>query len=324
MDNIIERYIYDVIRRLPENDRSDVERELRAGIADMLSDQPTESETAQVLENLGNPFKLAEQYRVNPRYLISPAIFENYIAALKIIIPVAASIMGLLGLVFYFNEGIPVSFAGAVTGMLSGALSGSISVLFTVTIGFALADYFQFRSASRKWSISDLPELPAETSVRIKRSETVTGMLFSVVFIACAFAVMRNPQLIGWYSTETAPVPLFISEALSRFIPWLILVSIISLVISFIKLIFGRWNYMLAMINSLYGLFSAAVLLLFMSGAEIFHLDFLTKVSQVLSITIQQMESYSRISLIGLVSFIIILIALDIAAGWYKAYKGRR
>src|SRR5574344_277501 len=78
MKNLIDRYVFDVVRRLPEGERGDVERELRANIRDMLPEDSQEAETVRVLESLGDPRKLAEQYRANPRYLISPAMFEQY------------------------------------------------------------------------------------------------------------------------------------------------------------------------------------------------------------------------------------------------------
>lgn len=41
--DMIDRYIYDVIRRLPEKERADVRQELRANIYDMLPEAPSDS-----------------------------------------------------------------------------------------------------------------------------------------------------------------------------------------------------------------------------------------------------------------------------------------
>jgi hypothetical protein len=43
---------------------------------DMLSDQPNDAEIKEVLQSMGSPTKLAEQYRQNPRYLISPQVYD--------------------------------------------------------------------------------------------------------------------------------------------------------------------------------------------------------------------------------------------------------
>ena len=57
---LIDRYIYDVVRRLPKDQREDIELELRALIDDMLGGAAEESEVAGVLQNLGKPADLAE------------------------------------------------------------------------------------------------------------------------------------------------------------------------------------------------------------------------------------------------------------------------
>ena len=46
---LIDRYIYDVVRRLPKDQREDIELELRALIDDMLGGAAEESEVAGVL-----------------------------------------------------------------------------------------------------------------------------------------------------------------------------------------------------------------------------------------------------------------------------------
>jgi hypothetical protein len=68
---MIERYLYDVTKRLPEDIREDVRIELRSNIEDMLSDDPNDEEIERVLLELGSPAKLAVKYHPNPRYLIS-------------------------------------------------------------------------------------------------------------------------------------------------------------------------------------------------------------------------------------------------------------
>ena len=56
----VDRYVYDVVRRLPKDQRADIEMELRALIDDMLEgtakDEPA---VDQVLQSLGNPAALA-------------------------------------------------------------------------------------------------------------------------------------------------------------------------------------------------------------------------------------------------------------------------
>jgi hypothetical protein len=79
MDNLIERYVYDVTRRLPEKEQEDVRKELTANIYDMLPIQAGEEAVKTVLLNLGPTYDLAEQYRQKPNYLISPATYSSLV-----------------------------------------------------------------------------------------------------------------------------------------------------------------------------------------------------------------------------------------------------
>src|SRR5690606_19558338 len=105
MKDLIERYIYDVKRRLREDQRAEIEKELRMNIEDMLADDYSDENIESVLLSLGSPAKLANNYK-EPRYLISPDIFDDYIRVLIIVLIVFASVSmigGLIGAFFQTN-----------------------------------------------------------------------------------------------------------------------------------------------------------------------------------------------------------------------------
>lgn len=56
--NLIEVYIREVTRRLPEKNCEDIALELRSTIADMLPEHYGEEEVKNVLGKLGSPVKL--------------------------------------------------------------------------------------------------------------------------------------------------------------------------------------------------------------------------------------------------------------------------
>ena len=85
----IERYIYQVIRRVPKKNQKDIEQELRLLIDDMLEKRcgalpRTKKDLDVVLVELGAPGDLAAQYLDVPRRsLIGPELFPKYIFILK-------------------------------------------------------------------------------------------------------------------------------------------------------------------------------------------------------------------------------------------------
>ena len=90
---IIDRYVYAVVKRLPESTRQDVERELRANIQDMLPDDHSEADVRAVLAKLGNPYRLAEEYRETKRYLIGPSVYDSYITVLRLVISIVVPVV---------------------------------------------------------------------------------------------------------------------------------------------------------------------------------------------------------------------------------------
>lgn len=81
---MVDRYIYAVIQRLPQPQREDIAEELRSLIEDMLEERVhgrgiTNKDEEEVLMELGNPKHLAQKYRGGKRYLISPEYFLSHL-----------------------------------------------------------------------------------------------------------------------------------------------------------------------------------------------------------------------------------------------------
>jgi hypothetical protein len=96
---LIELYIQEVTRRLPEKNRADIALELQSTIEDMLPEDHTEQDVKAVLLKLGDPVTLASGYRDRPMHLIGPRYYDVYINLLKMILPIAAviSLIALVG-----------------------------------------------------------------------------------------------------------------------------------------------------------------------------------------------------------------------------------
>ena len=77
---LIEIYIQEVTRRLPEKMRKDIALELRSTIEDMLLGNDSEEDVKRVLNQLGNPAVLANGYKDQPMHLIGPRYFDVYVS----------------------------------------------------------------------------------------------------------------------------------------------------------------------------------------------------------------------------------------------------
>lgn len=82
--SLIDMYVHEVAKRLPEKNREDITLELRSTIEDMLPDDYNEEDVKSVLKKLGSPVSLANGYLDRPMHLIGPRYFDVYTTLLKI------------------------------------------------------------------------------------------------------------------------------------------------------------------------------------------------------------------------------------------------
>lgn len=242
--NLIERYVYDVTRRLPEKDREDVKKELRANIYDMLPENANDEAVKKVLYELGSPASLAEQYRSHPRYLISPAFYDEYVRALKWILPLVGVLVMLIGFAVGAVDAakastisVPFVISGIISKGVSMGVSAAFQALVWTTIGFAIAE----RSGEKKpkvgehgWRVEDLPEVQ-NPKAAIPLSEGIAELVVSVLFsiLGILYCTNRLPLMMVFAQGDMV----FYNILSQRFLTLLIPVILISLALAIVQAI---------------------------------------------------------------------------------------
>ena len=79
---LMQRYIYQVVRRLAKDQREETARELEELITDMAEQKGME----EALKELGDPAVFAGKYREEPAWVIGPEYSEDYRWLLKIVL----------------------------------------------------------------------------------------------------------------------------------------------------------------------------------------------------------------------------------------------
>jgi hypothetical protein len=330
MKNLIDRYLYDVTKRLPEKIRGDVERELRSNIEDMLSDDPTEQEIEGVLTKLGSPAKLAVSYHPNPRYLISPEYFDDYLSVLKIVAFTLAVILAAISAfrVIFDGDaarGVVGAMTSIITSFISGAVSGIMHAFLWVTLAFALFEFFSKKEKLTQWTPKMLPDVPSNTSVVIKRSETVTGALFSVLFtVAFLVGTIGEPRFVALYRPGMPAVPIFTEQVIRSYLPLYIFLIAFMLFVAAVKFVKGRWTLLAAVAQILYSIFSAVVGISLINKPEFLNGAFVSRFADILKICRPALEGYIHISFIIITVLIVIGTAADIISTIVKTAKGSR
>lgn len=286
MSQLIDRYVYDVTRRLPEQDRDEVEKELKSHIYDMLPDDADEHDIEEVLYKLGSPASLAEKYRKKTRYLISPAKFDEYVRILKWVLPlagiIALAVGTALGAVDVIKSG-SIDFVYFMSSILSKGISVGISAVFHAlvwtTIGFAIAEHIDIKTEERreqKWSIGELPHaLPNDKNgIPLSDSivELVVTILFSVLAILLCLGIIPFVFFIQYGDIQVRT--LFSPEFLSACLPVIIITGVFGIIEQSIKIKVRRWTPLVCSAVIISNLISMGVFLPLLKHSNIFSAEF--------------------------------------------------
>lgn len=292
MENWIDRYVYDVTRRLPEKDRDEVSKELRSNIYDMLPDQADESDIKTVLYTLGPPVSLAEKYRQCPRYLISPAVYDEYIRALKWVLPLVGSIVLAIGMILGAVQAIkggvvdvPYFISNIVSKGVFLGMSAAFQALLWVTIGFIIADRTgsKTNSEEEEWKIEDLPEVLPNDRNKIPLSDTIIELavvvVFSVIGILACSGIL--PIMFTFQTGNIQVRTLFSSSFLISCIPAIGVMALFSVGECIVKIKARRWTPFVCGAVIVSNLVSMGILLSLINRSDLFSEEFISFVQDM-------------------------------------------
>ncbi|GGN82652.1 hypothetical protein GCM10010112_60260 [Actinoplanes lobatus] len=200
--SLIDRYVFTVLRRVPEGQRSDIERELRTSIEDAVDaridgGQDRAAAVEQTLLELGDPDRLADGYADRPHYLIGPVFYPVWqriiVMLLSIVLPIVVAVMVVIRI-------LEDASIGEVIGTAVGtALTAGAHMVFWVTLTFAILErtgVARGEMRGRAWSPADLPryEPGAPTPVQLVATLGWAVLLIAVIVLQ-QFAFTEVPVL---------------------------------------------------------------------------------------------------------------------------------
>ena len=180
MSTLSERYVWGVMRSIPEQQRADLEPEIRALVADAVeaaqaraaaeaatnpdavtrADVDTAASERAALTGLGDPELLAARYMDRSLYLIGPAYFLDYKRLLTLLLSIVVPIVTLATMAAGF-----IAEEAVVTAVINGLGAGfmvGLQLAFWITVSFAAVErYGKGRTGPfDAWSLDDLPARP--------------------------------------------------------------------------------------------------------------------------------------------------------------------
>lgn len=247
---LIDRYVAEVGRNLPEKMRPDIERELRSTLEDMLDDRARaegraadEAMVVKMLKEYGAPAKVAESYHA-PRYLIGPRVFPLYITIVKIVLPILAVLMVVQ---FGFSvsranldlPGIGRVLAESVGGMIQAA----ITFFGSITLAFAIVERFNPDFSGEKAEEWDPAKLkPVESPAgAINPASFIVEIVFSLIGIL-AFTVYLQKIGIYLFNEDAFVFIPVLTDTFKAFVPWIVMIWGLGIARNIWVLSDGHWT----------------------------------------------------------------------------------
>ncbi|MGG0705739.1 HAAS signaling domain-containing protein [Bacillus paramobilis] len=328
--NLIDIYVEEVAKRLPEKNREDIILELRSTIEDMLPDDYSENDEKRVLEKLGSPVSLANGYLDRPMHLIGPRYFDVYTTLLKMIIPIAA-VIALIAMVAenfvgYNGEQAVLNVILNLIGKGIGEIiEVGLHVFFWLTLVFAILERTDkdkgtqpLTTSLKKWTPDDLKNIsyvPKKKS--ISKFEVFGGLMWTAIWGTLYFYANH---LVGVYhGTESGlkfVASTFNQDVLLQYWPIVVIMIVFEIGISLYKLVQGQWTKKLAIGNAILQIVGTIVFIVIVVNPHLFNEGFITYVTNVFTTSPEELKKW----LIGGGIIIYILsAALNIFDGFRKA-----
>jgi hypothetical protein len=332
--NLIETYIYEVTRRLPEKSREDIAMELRSTIEDMIPENYTEENVMEQLEKLGNPAVLAASYRDTPNYLIGPKVYDAYIHTTKLIIPWAVLITILVHIVesivlFTGDQSILTVIIKTFATIIPSIIMTLIQVFFWVTIVFIFIERVGLAKTDLpltkngvSWSPKDLKSIVIIPRKKlISKGEIIFGVIWMVIW---AIVYFKADHLVGIYQSINGDglqfiMPIFNQNALLSY--WPIVVAFIILEIGLIvyKYKVGKWTYPLAWINTIIHTASLIAFFVIASNPNLYNPEVIPYFADIIKTNAISVENTINWIWLSLVITLIITHAIEIYDSFRKA-----
>jgi hypothetical protein len=270
--SLLDKYIFEIGKKLPQKNRIDLQTEIRSTIEDMLEDRsrtakrPVNDEMIKaVLIEYGSPAKVAAAYHPT-RYLISPQLYPFFTMVVKIVLTVLFAVT-FAGFAFqsftHSTSGTAflASLGEFVLQFLTGATSGLGSIVIVFFILERVLPASEFDDTKESWDPSDLEAEPDPHEV--KRGEMIFEILFTVIgliFINLYPHIFKSTMLTGGVWIFFPPL----SDAFLHYLPWINLLAVLGLVLDVFLLRQGSWqtlSHLAGLVLDVSGILLAGIML---------------------------------------------------------------
>jgi hypothetical protein len=308
MTSLIDRYVLTALRRVPEQQRADIDRELRASIEDAVDarvggGEPRDAAVEAALLELGDPDRLADSYAGRLPYLIGPDLFPFWRRLLKMLYTVVLPIVvAVVVTTESFTERSPGKVIGAGFYTL---ITTAVHIGFWTTLVFAILERTEARTTLKTtWKPADLPKYEPSA---IGRGQLAAGLVWPVLLMVALimqqFTFTREPVLdpANW----------------SFWWPFFLAVLALECGYQFWLRRHGRYTHTVTLVNAVLGLLGTVPLVWLLATHDFFNPQFIATLNW------GDADPSAWLTGIGVVTAVVVAI-WDVAEVAIRAERSRR
>lgn len=334
---LVDRYVYAVVKHLPRRQAADIEKELHGLVEDMLAERcgerPAElKDVMVVLTELGTPQEMAAQYGDDrDRCLLSQPYYSQYKTVLKWVlfaVTIGIGVSLTVGLLVAALEGELDLVMGIrkVAVNLGELISAWFGVIGALTVVFAIMERRGVRPEELTGNGGNLMELPPvpEKKEKASRADAIAEIFFSIVFL-CVFLLV--PQAVcGVFTDAGRPVviPVFNPEVMRQSALLFVGISLCGVVPGVFQLMEGRYTLRLAAVIGVADLLSIIFLLLWVSKENLLNPVLLDRMKGMFTGEDAWIGSLAANALWLFVAFVAGCCVIEFAQALYRALKYRQ
>lgn len=280
-NDLIERYLYAVTKRMAPKIRDDVKKELEALIDDMLTERcsgelPTDKDIRVVLTELGSPRELYAKYdEDSKKCLIGQPYYSTYKFVLKIVLISAAAGLTIASMVLQLLE--PVDWIAAAAQWGAQLWTGLLSAFAFVTLLFAFF-YHKGIRLEDSFELNDLPPVPKKRQ-EISVWESVGNIALTVVFLV---VFLVAPQIFCAVTENGGKlIPIFDTQVIRGGWYIIVLFALVGITRDGVKLLEKRYNQKVMVTTIIADIISAVLSFWWLADSNIINPEFKAQMHQL-------------------------------------------
>ena len=262
--SLIDRYIAEIGKHLPIRERTDIQKEIRSTLEDMLEDRKAgrevdEAMLVDLLKEFGKPEDVAASY-LPERRLIGPQLYPIFSLVAWVVLPILAVVLAItLGIGLFSAHMEPLETLKGIGFLLLEIGQALVMAFGSIVLTFAILERVFWVKEIRAEVLAEVPGIKLERKGEKKETWdprdlpevedvekfSIPGLAAEIAFILAAIVIFNFfPQIIGFailHDNEWTFLPL-LSDAFFKYLPFINALWGLQIVLDLVLLRQGRWG----------------------------------------------------------------------------------